>query len=134
VTWIAHPILSFRVGDDDHVAASIETRDEVGEADSAIRGFFRPVVNQLRQSTSVHWHGMELESYYDGVPGWGARGKELTPVIKPGGSFVVRFTPPRVGAFMYHTHLNDEAQISGGLYGPLIVVESAEKVDRHYRF
>jgi FtsP/CotA-like multicopper oxidase with cupredoxin domain len=86
------------------------------------------------QSTSVHWHGMELESYYDGVPGWGARGKELTPVIKPGGSFVVRFTPPRVGTFMYHTHLNDEAQISGGLYGPLIVVESAEKVDRHYRF
>jgi FtsP/CotA-like multicopper oxidase with cupredoxin domain len=53
------------------------------------------VVNQLRQSTSIHWHGMELESYFDGVPGWGARGKEVTPVIKPGGSLVVRFTPPR---------------------------------------
>lgn len=87
------------------------------------------VVNQLQQSTSVHWHGIELESYYDGVPGWGAKRNELTPVIKPGGSFVVRFTPPRAGTFMYHTHLNDEAQISGGLYGPLIVVESAKKFD-----
>ena len=87
------------------------------------------VANQLRQSTSIHWHGMELESYYDGVAGWGAKGSELTPVIKPGGSFVVRFTPPRAGTFMYHTHLNDEAQISGGLYGPLIVVDSVKKFD-----
>jgi manganese oxidase len=87
------------------------------------------VVNQLRQSTSVHWHGMELESYYDGVPGWGANGQELTPVIRPGESFVVRFTPPRAGTFMYHTHLNDEAQISGGLYGPLVVIEPGTKFD-----
>lgn len=87
------------------------------------------VVNELRQSTSVHWHGMELESFYDGVPGWGAKGKELSPVIKPGGSFVVRFTPPRAGTFMYHTHLNDEAQISGGLYGPLIVLEPKKRFD-----
>jgi FtsP/CotA-like multicopper oxidase with cupredoxin domain len=87
------------------------------------------VVNRLPQSTSIHWHGMELESYYDGVPGWGAKRNKLTPVIKPGGSFVVRFTPPRDGTFMYHTHLNDEAQISGGLYGPLIVVKSVKKFD-----
>jgi len=39
-TWIAHPIVSFQFGDD-HVAASIETRDEVGEGYSALRGFFR---------------------------------------------------------------------------------------------
>jgi hypothetical protein len=39
--WIAHPILSFQFGDDEHVAASIETRDEANEGYSAIRGFFR---------------------------------------------------------------------------------------------
>jgi Domain of unknown function (DUF4105) len=39
--WIAHPIVSFQFGDDDHVAASIETRDQVGQGYSAIRGFFR---------------------------------------------------------------------------------------------
>ena len=39
--WIAHPILSFRFADGTYVAASIETRKEVGEEYSAIRGFFR---------------------------------------------------------------------------------------------
>ena len=26
------------------------------------------VVNRLDDATAIHWHGMELESYYDGVP------------------------------------------------------------------
>jgi Domain of unknown function (DUF4105) len=39
--YIAHPILSFWFGDDQYVAASIETRKEAGEGYSAILGFFR---------------------------------------------------------------------------------------------
>jgi hypothetical protein len=39
--WIAHPIVSFQFGDNDHVAFSIETRKEVGEEYSAFKGFFR---------------------------------------------------------------------------------------------
>jgi Domain of unknown function (DUF4105) len=39
--WIAHPIVSFQFGPDDHVAFSIETRKEVGEEYSAVEGFFR---------------------------------------------------------------------------------------------
>ena len=39
--WIAHPIASFDFGDEGHVAISVETRKEVGENYSAIRGFFR---------------------------------------------------------------------------------------------
>lgn len=39
--WIAHPIVSFQFGDNDHVAASIETRDQIGQGYSAVRGFFR---------------------------------------------------------------------------------------------
>ena len=39
--WIAHTIVSFQFGDDDHIAVSIETRKEVGETYSALRGFFR---------------------------------------------------------------------------------------------
>jgi len=46
ITWwgptlIAHPIVSFDFGDQGHVPMSIETRDEVGQSYSAIRGFFR---------------------------------------------------------------------------------------------
>jgi len=87
------------------------------------------IVNQLRESTTVHWHAMELESYYDGVAGFGARGKEITPMIAPGSSFRVQFTPPRAGTFMYHAHLNDEMQIPGGLYAPLVVLEPGAKFD-----
>ncbi len=39
--WIAHPIVSFQFGDNDHIAFSIETRKEVGEEYSAFKGFFR---------------------------------------------------------------------------------------------
>ena len=39
--WIAHPIVSFTVEGEDPIAMSIETRKEVGETYSAIRGFFR---------------------------------------------------------------------------------------------
>ena len=39
--YIAHPILSFRFGGNDHVAVSIEARYQVGKGYSAIRGFFR---------------------------------------------------------------------------------------------
>ncbi len=87
------------------------------------------VVNQLSEPTAVHWHGMELDSYYDGVAGWGMRGRDLTPIIEPGQSFCARFTPPRAGTFIYHTHLDDEAQLSGGLYGPMIVLEPGSKFD-----
>ena len=80
------------------------------------------ITNQLDEATSVHWHGIELESYYDGVPGWGGDGPRVTPMIEPGQSFDARFAPPRAGTFMYHTHMNDLSQLSSGLYGALIVL------------
>jgi hypothetical protein len=39
--WMAHPIVSFQFADARPVAFSIETRKEVGESYSAVRGFFR---------------------------------------------------------------------------------------------
>jgi len=87
------------------------------------------VVNRLGEATALHWHGIELDSYYDGVHGWSGDGQGLAPLIEPDRSFVVRFTPPRAGTFMYHTHLHDERQLPLGLYGPVIVVEPGETFD-----
>jgi FtsP/CotA-like multicopper oxidase with cupredoxin domain len=84
------------------------------------------VVNKLGESTALHWHGMELDSVYDGVHGWSGVGARVAPAIEPGGTFVVRFTPPRTGTFMYHTHVHDERQLPLGLYGPMIVVDEGE--------
>lgn len=41
VRWIGHPIVSFQFGDNQHIAFSIEARYKVGQAYSAILGFFR---------------------------------------------------------------------------------------------
>jgi Domain of unknown function (DUF4105) len=41
VPWIGHPILSFRFGDGQHIAFSIEARYKGGQGYSAILGFFR---------------------------------------------------------------------------------------------
>ncbi len=87
------------------------------------------VVNQTREPTAVHWHGIELDSYDDGVPGWGGAGARVTPPIEPGQSFVARYTPPRAGTFIYHTHWHNFLQLTGGLYGPLIVLGPGQKFD-----
>ena len=87
------------------------------------------VVNHLQQPTAIHWHGIELESYYDGVPGWSGAATEITPPIAPGTSFIARMAPPRAGTFIYHTHWHDASQLTHGLYGPLIVLPPGEKFD-----
>lgn len=79
------------------------------------------VVNTIGEPTSVHWHGMELESYNDGVAGWSGTPDHLSPGIAPGDSFVALFTPPRSGTFMYHSHVNDTRQQPAGLVGAMIV-------------
>jgi FtsP/CotA-like multicopper oxidase with cupredoxin domain len=87
------------------------------------------VVNQLAEPTSVHWHGIELESYFDGVPGFSGRSSQLSPVIEPRDSFEVRFTPPRSGTFIYHTHAHEPRQLRAGLSGALLVLEPSQTYD-----
>jgi FtsP/CotA-like multicopper oxidase with cupredoxin domain len=84
------------------------------------------VVNHLAVPTTVHWHGIELESYNDGVAGWSGAAAHLAPMIAPGDSFVATFTPPRAGTFIYHAHMNDLGQMAAGMYGALVVLEPGE--------
>jgi FtsP/CotA-like multicopper oxidase with cupredoxin domain len=87
------------------------------------------VVNQMSEATTVHWHGMELESVYDGVAGWSRTGSRIAPLVAPGESFVAWLQPPRSGTFIYHTHMDETDQIRGGMYGPLIVLEPGQSFD-----
>ena len=87
------------------------------------------VVNRTGEPTAVHWHGIELESYYDGVAGWSGTPGRMAPAIKPGGRFEVHVTPRRAGTFMYHTHLDDLRQQYGGLVGALVVLEPGQQWD-----
>lgn len=87
------------------------------------------IVNRSHEPAAVHWHGIELESFPDGVPGWSGSGRRTLPMILPRDSLTVRFTPPRVGTFMYHSHSNEFQQISSGLYGAIAVVDPARPRD-----
>ncbi len=87
------------------------------------------VRNATDKPTAIHWHGLELESYSDGVAGWSGSGANLAPAIAPGASFTAHLTLKRAGTFIYHTHLNDIEQITGGLYGALIVLPPGERYD-----
>jgi FtsP/CotA-like multicopper oxidase with cupredoxin domain len=87
------------------------------------------VVNRLKAATSIHWHGLEIDSYPDGVAGWSGTPGRIAPAIQPADSFVAEFTPPRAGTFMYHAHVNELVQTNSGMYGALIVTDSAHPFD-----
>jgi FtsP/CotA-like multicopper oxidase with cupredoxin domain len=83
------------------------------------------LVNDLKQSTVIHWHGLRIPNAMDGVP-------FLTQKpIEPGQSFDYHFAPPDAGTFWYHTHFGSSEQLARGLYGVLVVEErEAPQVDR----
>ena len=87
------------------------------------------VVNRLAEPTAIHWHGIELESWSDGVAGWSGSGLTVAPMIAPGDSFTARLTLPRTGTFIYHTHFNDERQLLSGMYGPIVVLPPRARFD-----
>ncbi len=87
------------------------------------------VTNRAQEGTSIHWHGIELESWSDGVAGWSGMGTAMAPAVAPGKRFTARLTLPRAGTFMYHTHLNDLAQVTGGAVGAIVVLEPGEVYD-----
>jgi manganese oxidase len=81
------------------------------------------VYNRADVALGVHWHGLELESRADGVPGWSGAPGAVVPAIAPGDSLAVRITPRRAGTFMYHVHSEPGHQLAAGLYGPFLVTE-----------
>ena len=79
------------------------------------------VRNLLPVETSVHWHGIGVPNSQDGVPG------VTQKPIAPGGSFVYEFAarpagqPNGGGTFFYHSHLEEDRQMSAGLSGTFII-------------
>ncbi len=71
------------------------------------------VTNRLRETTSIHWHGIRLPASMDGVPGLSFDG------IAPGERFVYRIPVRQRGTYWYHSHSGFQEQT--GLYGALIV-------------
>ncbi len=84
------------------------------------------VKNEMSLPTSIHWHGLEIDSWSDGVPNWSSSDGKTSPVIEPGSEFTYKLSLMRPGTFVYHSHLNDIQQLTKGMYGPMIVIGENE--------
>jgi len=76
------------------------------------------VHNELKELTSVHWHGLFLPNKMDGVP-------YLTQMpIKPGATYLYKFPIVQHGTHWYHSHSGLQEQI--GMYGAFIMNKRKE--------
>ena len=74
------------------------------------------VTNRLRETTSIHWHGIILPFEMDGVPGISF------PGIPAGKTFTYRFKVQQTGSYWYHSHSGQQEQL--GMYGALIIEDA----------
>lgn len=71
------------------------------------------VRNELREESSLHWHGLLLPPGMDGVPGISFDG------IRPGQAFRYHYAVIQSGTYWYHSHSGLQEQ--SGVYGPIII-------------
>lgn len=70
--------------------------------------------NALGVPTSVHWHGIPTSASLD----------EL--LLEPGEARSISFVVEQAGSFWYHSGVDPETQLAGGLYGAFIVEDPAD--------
>ena len=71
------------------------------------------VTNHLKETTSIHWHGVLVPPDMDGVPGVSFSG------IKPGETFTYKFPVIQSGTYWYHSHSGGQELM--GMYGPIVI-------------
>lgn len=90
---------------------------EFNEGDLAIIN----VTNKMEEETSVHWHGLILPNFYDGVP------YLTTPPIKPNTTFQYRIPINQSGTYWYHSHTMLQEQ--KGVYGSIVIQPKEKTLD-----
>jgi CopA family copper-resistance protein len=79
------------------------------------------VTNKMNVETSVHWHGLILPNFYDGVP------YLTTPPIEPGTTFQYRIPINQSGTYWYHSHTMLQEQ--KGVYGSIMIQPKEKTLD-----
>ncbi len=78
------------------------------------------VTNNMDVETSIHWHGLILPNFQDGVP------YLTTPPIRPGETFSYRFPISHSGTYWYHSHTGLQEQ--QGVYGSIVIKPKNQKL------
>jgi FtsP/CotA-like multicopper oxidase with cupredoxin domain len=77
------------------------------------------VTNRLRETTTVHWHGLVLPNVMDGPA-------HITQEpIENGQLYRYEFTAVQAGTYFYHSHDHVDRQQALGLYGALLIEPTA---------
>jgi len=79
------------------------------------------VTNKMDVETSIHWHGMLLPNFYDGVP------YLSTPPIEPGHTLKYEFAIKQSGTYWYHSHTMLQEQ--SGIYGSIVIHPKEEALE-----
>jgi hypothetical protein len=79
------------------------------------------VKNEMSVETSVHWHGLLLPNFYDGVPYLN------TPPIEPGQTQKYEFPIKQSGTYWYHSHTMLQEQ--SGVYGSILIKPKKQRLD-----
>ena len=79
------------------------------------------VKNEMDVETSIHWHGLLLPNFYDGVP------YITTPPIEPGHTFKYEFPIKQSGTYWYHGHTMLQEQV--GVYGAIVIHPKKETLN-----
>jgi FtsP/CotA-like multicopper oxidase with cupredoxin domain len=69
----------------------------------------------VRDGVALHWHGVDVPNAEDGVAG------VTQNAVKPGKDYVYRWVAPDAGTYWYHSHQLSNRQVSGGLFGGLVI-------------
>jgi FtsP/CotA-like multicopper oxidase with cupredoxin domain len=77
--------------------------------------------NELREPTTIHWHGIRLAAAMDGT-------ESVQRSVEPGETFEYDFEVLDAGTYWYHSHVNETEQVERGLYGALLVRGEDEPV------
>ncbi len=79
------------------------------------------VKNEMSVETSVHWHGIIIPNFFDGVP------YLTTPPIRPGETFKYEFPIAQNGTYWYHSHTMLQEQ--SGVFGSLLINPKEKTLD-----
>ncbi|WP_034918857.1 multicopper oxidase domain-containing protein [Gillisia sp. CAL575] len=79
------------------------------------------VKNDMSVETSIHWHGMILPNFFDGVP------YLTTPPIEPGHTFKYEFPINQSGTYWYHSHTMLQEQ--SGVFGSIVIQPKEKTLD-----
>jgi FtsP/CotA-like multicopper oxidase with cupredoxin domain len=83
-----------------------------------------PFTNNLKENTTIHWHGLRHDVKMDGVPG------VSQPEIAPGETFTYTIKLPDAGTFWYHPHVREDRQQDMGLAGIIVVTDDVAPVNK----